>query len=372
MLRLRRGPRVVLAGGMGSAWRRQGFGGATQVPAGPVAPGLPSGSGLGGPGTGLAGAGKRTSETLRVTAIDRKGEARQFVSSRVDMALQLGFPLRDLRALTRSFDISQILVRAEAVVLNLKYVRAVLTADAVMLVDGTRELEAEVKARIATPFPARLEPFEVLAMEGMLHYMHDRLQAELGVLEPAVYKLLESLEKGDPSETQLRALLSYSKKLGAFAYDIGELKGSLDQLLLSDEDMAACYLADTRDGVGGRLQNHQEIEILLENYTRRLDELRNAVAELQGYIGATEAFLKIRYDGQRNKIMRQTLLLSMATFSMGSGTIVSSIFGMNLLSGLEHHPMAFWLVSGGVGLSSLSVFGVLLASYRRNSQFRSK
>ncbi len=147
-----------------------------------------------------------------------------FTSSRVDMALQLGFPLRDLRCLTKSFDISQILVRAEAIILNLKYVRAVLTSDSVMLVNCVPELEAEVRARITTPFPARQEPFEVLAMEGMLHYMHDQLQAELGHLEPAVFALLETMERADPTEAQLRSLLSFSKKLGAFAYDIGELK----------------------------------------------------------------------------------------------------------------------------------------------------
>lgn len=89
-----------------------------------------------------------------------------FSSTRVDMALQLGFPLRDLRCLTKSFDISQILVRAEAIILNLKYVRAVLTADSAMLINSTPELEAEVRARISTPFPSRQEPFEVLALEG--------------------------------------------------------------------------------------------------------------------------------------------------------------------------------------------------------------
>jgi magnesium transporter len=143
-------------------------------------------------------------------------------------------------------------------------------------------------------------------------------------------------------------------------------------VLSSEADMAAFYLADARDGVGGRLEQHSEIEILLENYARRLDELRNGVSELQGFISATEAYLKIRYDGQRNKIMRQTLLLSMATFSVGAGTAVSSVFGMNLLSGFEHHPQLFWAVAGGVALSSGSVFALLFASYKRNSQFKSR
>lgn len=312
---------------------------------------------------------KRKPETLRVVTIDRNGEGGSFTSSRMELALKLGFPLRDFRCLTKSFNISQVLVRAEAIILNLKYVRAVLTADRVMLMDEqlvSDDLVREVRGRIRTPFPARPEPFEVLALEGMLHYMQERLQKELGELEPAVFAVLAQLEQGDPTEQQLRSLLGFSKQLAAIQYDIGELKESLDRLLMSDEDMATMYLTDTKNGVGGRLQNHSEIEILLENYSRRLEETANSVSELQGYIGATEAFLKIRYDGQRNKIMRQTLLLSIATFSMGCGTGVASLFGMNLLNHAELHPHMFALVSGSIVTLSATVFVALFGAYRKN------
>ena len=317
----------------------------------------------------MASLSRTPERALQVRALDRRGEANGYEATRVALALELGFPLRDLRCLTPSFDISQVLVRAEAIVLNLKYVRAVLTAEHVLLMDGEHELEEEVRARIRTPFPVRDEPFELLALEGILHYMLERLQGEIDLLEPAVYSLLASLESdlaGDPTEEELRALLGFSKQLGSFAYDVGELKESLDRLLQSEEDMAAMYLTDTRDGVGGRVENHQEVEILLENYTRRLEETRNGVLELQGYIAATEAYLKIRYDGQRNKIMRQTLMLSLATFSMGCGTAVSSVFGMNLLSSLEGHPHMFWWVAGGIATSSASVFALLLSQARKD------
>lgn len=146
----------------------------------------------------------------------------------------------------------------------------------------------------------------------------------------------------------------------------------MDQLLVSDEDMAAMYLTDTREGVGGRLQNHQEVEILLENYSRRLEEMRNGVSELQGFISATEAYLKIRYDGQRNKIMRQTLVLSIGTFSMGTGTAVSSLFGMNLLSGLETHPHAFAAVASALCATSVGVFSLMYSAYRRTNHYSKK
>ena len=308
----------------------------------------------------------RKPESLRVVAIDKNGSVDSFSTSRVEVSNMLSFPLRDLRCLTKSFDISQVLLRREAIVLNLKYVRAVLTAERVMLIDEfavNDELVKEVRNRIRSPFPTRKQPFELLAMEGMLHYMWENLQKDLDRIEPAVQSLLSSLEAGDPSEMQLRSLLNFSKQLGSFGNDIQELKESIDRLLLSPEDMRAIYLTDTKNGI---LDGpHEEVEILLENYTRRLEETANAVSELQGYISATEAYLKIRYDGQRNKIMRQTLVLTFATFSMGTGTMVSSLFGMNLLSQMENHPNMFYYVAGGTTTTSALIFTTLFMIYRR-------
>jgi hypothetical protein len=67
----------------------------------------------------------------------------------------------------------------------------------------------------------------VLVLEGILHYMYDKLQADLTELEPSIHALLASLEGGEPTESQLRALLNLSKRLGAFAYDIEEVRAVL-------------------------------------------------------------------------------------------------------------------------------------------------
>lgn len=84
----------------------------------------------------------------------------------------------------------------------------------------------------------------------------------------------------------------------------------------------------------------------------------------KGYIAATEAYLKIRYDAQRNKIMRQTLLLSISTFSMGCGTAVASVFGMNLTSHFENHPHMFYYVVSGVSGCSFLIFVALFSTFR--------
>ncbi len=47
----------------------------------------------------------------------------------------------------------------------------------------------------------------------------------------------------------------------------------------------------------------------------------------------------------RNRIIRMNLFMEMCMLGVTFGACVGSIFGMNLNSGIEEHPYAFFLVS---------------------------
>ena len=74
---------------------------------------------------------------------------------------------------------------------------------------------AAAQAMLADPDMSEMAQEEITSAE-----------AELAQLEPSVFALLDTMERADPTDAQLRSLLSFSKKLGAFAYDVGELKVS--------------------------------------------------------------------------------------------------------------------------------------------------
>ena len=144
------------------------------------------------------------------------------------------------------------------------------------------------------------------------------------------------------SEDNLNRLLEVTRSLDQLYNDILEVVKVLKHVLENDEDLAAMYLTyNATTGTERAREEHEEVEILLENYLQRYEEILNSANELQMYVNSTEDWLRIRIDSHRNKLIHITLLFTMGTFSVGSSTLISSAFGMNLLSGFEHHPLFF-------------------------------
>ena len=75
----------------------------------------------------------------------------------------------------------------------------------------------------------------------------------------------------------------------------------------------------------------------------------------------TEDLIKIALDHQRNALLLLELRLTIGTLATASAGLVASIFGMNLLSGLETVPGVFYWISFG----SLICLSIILRRYSR-------
>lgn len=63
--------------------------------------------------------------------------------------------------------------------------------------------------------------------------------------------------------------------------------------------------------------------------------------------------------------MKMNLFLTIGTFSTTVPAIVAAIFGMNLQSRLEHHPVAFYVVSSCIILGNATLFTMAVLYARR-------
>ena len=51
-----------------------------------------------------------------------------------------------------------------------------------------------------------------------------------------------------------------------------------------DEDLAAMYLTDKKNGMPRRLSDHEELEVLLESFSKQVEEIVNEAENIQvGY-----------------------------------------------------------------------------------------
>ena len=179
-------------------------------------------------------------------------------------------------------------------------------------------------------------------------------------------ELLLQLSSGDEADASegLHRLIPIRNALQQFEGHVEQLAAVLVELLSSDEDMLALLLtaraAAARAGEPLPAERHEQVELLLENYPRRLQSTSRALAALRHRLVSTQELTSISLDMYRNRIIRMELNITMAGCAIAMTTAVAGLFGMNvpIPLGLDRDAGAFALVSGASLLLGAGAFGV--------------
>lgn len=152
---------------------------------------------------------------------------------------------------------------------------------------------------------------------------------------------------------------------------VDQIRSALDDLLDSDEDMSTMYLTAFQDtGHRRPADQHDEVEMMLENYVKQIDTVHSEVTSTLRAVKATENVTQIRLDAMRNRILRLEVFLNLGAVSVATGGLVAGAFGMNLHSGLEETRGLFFIVSGAMVAVSVLSFRLSLAYLRYKRIFR--
>lgn len=220
---------------------------------------------------------------LDVVVLGRNGTVARQQLRKSELASALGCPIRDLRLIDASFpgNCAAFLARRSAIVLCVEHVKAVIKRNEVLLFDPqSREvlpLIPMLQHQLATA-PATV-PFEHMILETILghvcHTVHEKLQH----LSPSIFKILGDLKfrHGTLSSFTklLDELLPMRNQLSELHYTVQELRKSMNDVLLSDEDMAQMYLTSAAEtGRHRRVDQHQEVEMMFENYLMQVGAMR--------------------------------------------------------------------------------------------------
>ncbi|KAL2530364.1 Magnesium transporter MRS2-2 [Forsythia ovata] len=330
---------------------------------------------------------------------------------------------RDLRILDPLLSYpSTILGREKAIVLNLEHIKAIITAEEVLLRDpsdnNVTPVIEELRRRLK-PVSANREdlgdgkdfvvqhdveageeddsPFEFQALEVALEAICSFLSARTIELETAVYPALDMLTSKISSRNldRVRKLKSQMTRLTA---RVQKVRDELEQLLDDDDDMADLYLsrklasASPVSGSGaaswflasptigskisrasrasiatvrGDENDVEELEMLLEAYFMQIDGTLNKLTTLREYIDNTEDYINIQLDNHRNQLIQLELFLSSGTVCLSIYSLVAGIFGMNIpYTWNDNHGYMFkWVVifSGAI----CAILFVLIVTYAR-------
>ncbi|KAI2782150.1 cora-domain-containing protein [Daldinia loculata] len=293
---------------------------------------------------------------LRCTEVDENGNVilvdGEFKKS--ELIARFGLLPRDLRKIDSS-NLPHILVRPTAILLNLLHLKVLIKYNRVLLFDvyGSKasypqsafmyDLQGKLQQK-AAPGNGGL-PYEFRALEAVLQSVTQELEADFEAVRDPVIRILSELED-DIDRHKLRILLVLSKRVSTFVQKAKLVREAIEELLEADDDLAAMYLTEKTHDIQRELDDHTEVEMLLESYHKICDEIVQEAQNLTSGIRNTEDIVRAILDANRNSLMLLELKFSVGTLGLAMGTFIAGLYGMNLENFIEETHWGFAVVTG--------------------------
>ncbi|KAK3414912.1 hypothetical protein EUGRSUZ_H00214 [Eucalyptus grandis] len=317
---------------------------------------------------------------------------------------------RDLRILDPLLSYpSTILGRERAIVLNLEHIKAIITAEEVLLRDPSDinviPVVEELQRRLAVNAICQGQddaeeyshaqndieageddesPFEFRALEVALEAICSFLAARTTELETAAYPALDELTSKISSRNldRVRKLKSAMTRLTA---RVQKVRDELEQLLDDDDDMADLYLSRKQVGasspmsgsgaqnwfpasptIGSKISRASRASVATVHGDEDDVEELEMLLELREYIDDTEDYINIQLDNHRNQLIQLELFLSSGTVCLSIYSLVAAIFGMNIpYDWNNNHGYMFKWVVIVTGIACAFLF-ILIIAYARH------
>ena len=296
------------------------------------------------------------SASLRCTVFNDKGDliASSKDVKRSTLISEYGLFPRDLRKIDKtnhSVEIApSISVRRDSILINMLYIRCLIKADTVILFDDMSLRSSRAQSQLISEIETKLKSttdsslaYEMRALEAVLVSAMTNLDAEMKVHTTVTKGILSELEQ-DVTSDKLRFLLIQNKKISTFAQKATLIRDVIDELLDNDDDLAEMYLTDTLNNKPHSVDDHAEVEMLLESYYKHSDEIVQTINSVIANVRTTEEIINIILDSNRNQLMLLGLKFSIGLLSLGAGMFAASAYGMNLENFIEEDHYGFPLV----------------------------
>ncbi|KAL2104895.1 hypothetical protein VUR80DRAFT_9373 [Thermomyces stellatus] len=305
---------------------------------------------------------------VRCTEVDENGETTitdgEF--KKTELIAKYGLLPRDLRKIDSS-NLPHILVRPSAILINLLHLKVLIKHDRVLLFDvfGTKTsypqsafmYDLQGKLRQKNTAGNGGLPYEFRALEAVLTSVTSELEADFEAVQDPVMRVLSELED-DIDREKLRVLLILSKRVSTFEQKAKLVRDAIDELLEADDDLADMYLTEKARDIYRGIEDHTEVEILLESYHKICDEIAQEASNLVSSIRNTEEIIRAILDANRNALMLLDLKFSIGTLGLAMGTFLAGLYGMNLENFIEETNWGF------AGVTGMSVaFSLLVCWY---------
>ncbi|CAN6466825.1 unnamed protein product [Victoria cruziana] len=255
----------------------------------------------------VGGKGKKKTGARLWMRFDQTGQSEFIELDKSAIMRRVAIPARDLRILGPVFShSSHILAREKAMVVNLEFIKAIVTAEEILLLDPLRPEVIPFVDKLRQQFPVkRINEAPLVVQEedtaffGSKHWFRN-------------HEAAEDLQSELPFELQVLEI----------ALEV--VCTFLDSKVADLEREAYPVLDELAKNVSTkRLERVRSLKSILTRLLARVQKVRE-------YIDDTEDYVNIQLDNQRNELIQLQLILTIASFAIAVETLIAAVFGMNI------------------------------------------
>ncbi|MCO5602703.1 hypothetical protein L7F22_056839 [Adiantum nelumboides] len=378
---------------------------------------------------------KKKPDTRLWMRLRSEGDSEYLELDRHTLTQLVSIPARDLRILGPVFSQSStILAREKAMLVNLEFIKAIVTAQEVLVLDPTSaavlpfieqlketllasKAEASVKALTNRKEADALEtflgsdfvgstqdelPFEFRVLEVALETVCGFLETQVKELECSAIPVLDELTR-TVSTSNLELVRSLKSDLTRLLSRVQKVRDEMEHLLDDDEDMADLFLTRKLNlsqqddfhsfttppssprvshlssrrcstaSYAGTAEDHnvEQLEMLLEAYFVQVDGTHKKILAVREYIDDTEDYVNIQLDSQRNELIQLHVTLGILALTASLVSACAGALAINIPCPLYQKEGVFApIVTSFVSLS-VALFFIILGYARWKGHFTS-
>lgn len=178
--------------------------------------------------------------------------------------------------------------------------------------------------------------FEMLVLDNALYAVIRKLNNHLKITKP-IFKILHEESVKKPAEKVLQRISAFGKSLETFNTNLSLVHSALN-VFLENEPL-----------------NPEKVQLLVEGYKLDLQDIQLSIASMLSHIDEAKENINKLMAEARNRIIRLSLNIELSMLGLGFGAFLGSVFGMNLMSGLESDPNAFVTTSSFIFVVSAMI-----------------
>ncbi len=139
---------------------------------------------------------------------------------------------------------------------------------------------------------------------------------------------------------------------------------AITDLLARDKCLVGMYLNDNHKR---EISDHNEAELILEACAKQMSQVCRTIYDFEDSLQTFETTIGFILDTVRNDLLAFETRINVVSMAFGIGGFIVGVYGMNLLSGYEKNPAAFYVV---ISCSMSFIVGIITVGMTRLLKYR--